>query len=335
MNQYQYNDDQYSYNQNSYSQYQYNYDGRFCDPFGKTLGMLISPAGHTGLNNLKFTTTPCQPGLSIFEFTPDQSLFLEEQVRETGMYMLSFCLGAGIEWSNPEERGRAYSLERNESYIMRGTAKKCVSQYEGGQYYLGVGISFHPASLQGVAECLDCEKAVNDLGEISGRGKSYTITPHVAAILSQMLDSKVCDGLKVIYYQGKILELIAVYLDEMVCRQRDEVPDIAISKEDMFALRQAKDILDKTFVDPLTLTQLSRKVYLNEYKLKTGFKKCFGQTVYSYVLDKRMELALVLLEQRRYKIGDIAGLVGYANTSHFIAAFHKKYGFTPGEYARK
>ncbi len=330
MNQNQYNDDQYNNNQ-----YQYNHDGRFCDPFGKTMGRLTSPAGHTGLNNLRFTTTSCQPGLCVFEFTPDQSLFLEERMRKTGMYMLSFCLGAGIEWSFSKEKEAVYSLERNESCIMWGTAEQCVSRYVGGQQYLGVGISFHPGSLQGVAEYLHCEKAVNHLGEVSGRGKSYTIAPHVAGILSQLLDSKVCDGLKGIYYQGKILELIAVYLDEMVCQQRDELPDIAMSKEDMLALRQARNILDKTFVDPLTLTQLSRKVFLNEYKLKTGFKKCFGQTVYSYVLDKRMELALVLLEQRRYKISDIAGLVGYANTSHFIAAFHKKYGFTPGEYARK
>ena len=46
----------------------------------------------------------------------------------------------------------------------------------------------------------------------------------------------------------------------------DPVP--ALSKDDLAALDHVKNILDKTFVHPLTLLQLSRKVYLNEYKLK-------------------------------------------------------------------
>jgi AraC-like DNA-binding protein len=47
-----------------------------------------------------------------------------------------------------------------------------------------------------------------------------------------------------------------------------------------------------------------------------------------------MELARILIEQRRFKISDIAGMVGYANTSHFIAAFNKKYGATPGKFVQ-
>lgn len=67
-------------------------------------------------------------------------------------------------------------------------------------------------------------------------------------------------------------------------------------------------------------------------KLKTGFKQCYGQTVYNYIIGKRMELARTLLDQRRFKVSDVAGLVGYTNTSHFITAFSKKYGVTPGEF---
>ena len=51
-------------------------------------------------------------------------------------------------------------------------------------------------------------------------------------------------------------------------------------------------------------------------------------------LKKRMELARILLEQRRFKVGDVSGMVGYANTGHFISAFSKKYGVTPGEILR-
>ncbi len=47
-----------------------------------------------------------------------------------------------------------------------------------------------------------------------------------------------------------------------------------------------------------------------------------------------MELARLLLEQGKFKVKDIASMVGYANTSHFIESFQKKFGTTPGVYLR-
>jgi len=48
-----------------------------------------------------------------------------------------------------------------------------------------------------------------------------------------------------------------------------------------------------------------------------------------------MEYARILLEKKQYRVSDVAGMVGYANTSHFIAAFAKKYNTTPGEFKKQ
>lgn len=42
-----------------------------------------------------------------------------------------------------------------------------------------------------------------------------------------------------------------------------------------------------------------------------------------------------LLESGRYKAKDVAWMVGYTNVSHFIDAFRKHYGLTPGECLRE
>ena len=78
---------------------------------------------------------------------------------------------------------------------------------------------------------------------------------------------------------------------------------------------------------------LSKRVCLNEFKLKKGFKELFGVPVYTYVLDKRLELARDLLEKKLY-VSDVANLVGYGNMSHFAAAFRKKYGVNPSDYIK-
>lgn len=273
-------------------------------------------------------------GITMFKFTPQETLTIEEEMVRTNGCTMSFCLSGGMEFSFASLRKEPLSIECNESCIIAAGTGRCVSTYEKGRRYHAMGISFDPSSLQGVSRCLECENAVNANGATAKELKRYAIAPRVKGILMEIVNCSVCGSLKDIYMEAKVLELIAVYLNEMVCQKRQGTTDISLSREDMAALSRAKDILDRTYVNPLTLLQLSRKVYLNEYKLKSGFKRCYGQTIYGYIMEKRMELAQVLLEQRRFKVSDVAGMVGYENTSHFITAFQKKYGVTPGKYAK-
>lgn len=273
-------------------------------------------------------------GITAFQYTPLETVTIEEKTAKTNRCTMSFCLCGGMDFTFAGRKEKRLSVECNESCIMAAGPEDCISTYEKGRQYHAIGISFDPSALQGVAQCLECERAVNT-GSSTGRElKRYAIAPKVRGILMELVNCDVCGGLKDIYMEAKILELIAVYLNEMVCEKRKGTGDIPLSGEDMAALLRAREILNKTYVNPFTLSQLSRKVYLNEYKLKSGFKQCYGTTVYGYIMEKRMELARVLLEQNRFKISDIAGMVGYENTSHFITAFQKKYGVTPGKYKK-
>ena len=134
--------------------------------------------------------------------------------------------------------------------------------------------------------------------------------------------------------EGKLLELVAVYLNETVYQTAKIPPSLPLSSDDMKSLYKAKEILDESLAQPLPLSRLANRVCLNEYKLKKGFKELFGVPVYTYVLDQRLELARLLLEEKKLRVSDVAGLVGYGNMSHFAAAFRKKYGINPGDYLK-
>jgi AraC-like DNA-binding protein len=45
-----------------------------------------------------------------------------------------------------------------------------------------------------------------------------------------------------------------------------------------------------------------------------------------------MELARKLLESGDYNVTEVGLKIGYSTSSHFIAAFKKKYGVTPKKY---
>ena len=52
------------------------------------------------------------------------------------------------------------------------------------------------------------------------------------------------------------------------------------------------------------------------------------------LLDCRLVKAEQLISENRYKIYEVAEMVGYHDLSYFIRVFKKKYGVTPNVYRR-
>ena len=84
--------------------------------------------------------------------------------------------------------------------------------------------------------------------------------------------------------------------------------------------------------EPPTLQDLADEVGVNIKKLKLGFKQVYGDTVYGFLFDYKMEYARKLLDQGNYNVTEVGLKIGYSSASHFIAAFKKKYGTTPKKY---
>lgn len=95
------------------------------------------------------------------------------------------------------------------------------------------------------------------------------------------------------------------------------------------AVQEVKQILECEFKNAHTITSLSRRVQLNECYLKSAFRKTTGYTIAEYLRKERMMHARHLIETHRSSVLDAALSVGYANPSHFAAAFRAVYGVLP------
>ena len=139
-----------------------------------------------------------------------------------------------------------------------------------------------------------------------------------------------------LFLEGKCNELLALFLGPADSGALSAGPgSAALSAEDRRRLSRAKDILESNLASPPTLKTLSRSCGLNENKFKRGFKDMFGASVGSHVRRERMRLALGLLAGSDRSVSHVANCVGYASPSHFIEAFRREFGDTPGRLRRQ
>ncbi|USG66114.1 AraC family transcriptional regulator [Brevibacillus ruminantium] len=102
-----------------------------------------------------------------------------------------------------------------------------------------------------------------------------------------------------------------------------------LSKGDIQKLHRAKQILESCMTDPPSLLALAKMVGLNDFKLKTGFKACFGMTVFEYLRHVRLDHAMMLLREQTANVTEAAMIVGYSNVSAFSEQFIRKFGIRP------
>jgi len=157
------------------------------------------------------------------------------------------------------------------------------------------------------------------------------ITPSIAIVLNQIMNFYLNPSVQKIYYKAKVYELLSLIFNTNENEVGDNCPFRA-DEDFVIRIKQAKDILISNMIEPPTLQELSDKVGLNLKKLKQGFKQIYGETVYGFLFDYKMDYARKLLDSGSFNVNEVGAKIGYSTASHFIAAFKKKYRTTPKKY---
>ncbi|MDE0535430.1 helix-turn-helix transcriptional regulator [Tenacibaculum sp. L6] len=157
------------------------------------------------------------------------------------------------------------------------------------------------------------------------------INPNVLFVLQQILTAQNQSSMRDLYIKGKTYELLSLHFDSGENTSEEYCPFL-IDDREVLKIRKAKDIIISRMSEPPSLQDLANEVGLNLKKLKEGFKQIYGDTVYSFLFDYKMDHARKLLESNQYNVNEVGLHVGYSTSSHFIAAFKKKFGTTPKQY---
>ncbi|SUJ28293.1 Bacillibactin transport regulator [Sphingobacterium spiritivorum] len=145
------------------------------------------------------------------------------------------------------------------------------------------------------------------------------------------------DGVSRFYFiKSKILYLLSILFK--IGEYETVTPESAIviwRKEEIHILQKVEEFIVRNSEQFFTITFLSRKFAINEFKLKKGFKQLYGKGIFEYANSVRMEKARHLIEQQDYSLKEIAYQIGYATPSSFSVAFKNEYGMSPALFRKQ
>lgn len=153
------------------------------------------------------------------------------------------------------------------------------------------------------------------------------ISAEMYRVIRELLHCTRTGIFKRFFLESKVLELLMLQIEQF---QETRLPEL--QQQDREKVYYVKSILEEDCGGSFSLETLARRSGLNEFKLKKGFRKIFGTTVFGYLRDLRLEEARAQLLSGEKTIQEIADTCGYRSTQYFTTAFRKKYGITPGKY---
>ncbi|WP_162946181.1 helix-turn-helix transcriptional regulator [Chitinophaga barathri] len=156
------------------------------------------------------------------------------------------------------------------------------------------------------------------------------LTPRMLAIILEIEQGCYHGGLMNLFLQSKMLELLALQCGQLEAANKGEVRPEGLSAADMNKVRDARELLLRDLQNPPTLSMLARQAGLNEFKLKKGFKKMFGASVFGYLKSYRLETARELIRGGGKTVTEVAYETGYSTLQYFSNEFRKKFGVSPG-----
>ena len=161
--------------------------------------------------------------------------------------------------------------------------------------------------------------------------KDAGISPSMAIVLNQLMNYNLHPSVKSLYFIGKAYELLSLYFNRPVDADTEQCPFL-IDEDNVSKIKNAKKIIISRMAEPPTMQELADEIQLPLNRLKEGFKQIYGDSVFSFLFDYKMEIARQLLATGSHNVNEVGLKVGYSTSSHFIASFKKKFGTTPKKY---
>ena len=95
-----------------------------------------------------------------------------------------------------------------------------------------------------------------------------------------------------------------------------------------------REFIYSNFYKKLSLDILSRKALMSKFHFQRLFQRAFDQSPNDLLHQLRLEKALLLMQEKRMKVSQVARMVGYPSHSAFSIQFKKRFGCAPSQYCK-
>jgi len=197
---------------------------------------------------------------------------------------------------------------------------------EGGIVSEMYSMAMEDATLRSLLGEQEMTDLLKNLGLGAGRVTEVRSMPiHMSFSLREAMSSRFTGTSRRLFSQSRLLEYLANLYSSIV---HDE--NLGTEKPHVAKIRELRDHL-LTFEGKIpNLNHLSAEFNLPARRLNAEFMREYGQSIFSFVTDHRLQQAHAAITQSPIAMKVLAARLGYSHVNHFISAFRKKFGYAPG-----
>lgn len=208
-----------------------------------------------------------------------------------------------------------------------GDGRPMSALHRGGAHLRGLNLSLRRPQDVG-------DEALAELIEARLRGHGsalscWALPAHLLAGIEDMLSGRWQGTLQHLLCQGLSLQLLSHGLASF---DSLPAPSSGLCPRDRLMLERVREHLHQQPGDEHDLTELARLACMSSSSLRSKFRALYGETVFGYLRNRRLDQARQLLEQG-WQIQQAAHHVGYRHASNFATAFRQRFGHAPRETA--
>lgn len=134
------------------------------------------------------------------------------------------------------------------------------------------------------------------------------------------------------YYRIKVLEIL-LFLSA-INPEQEKIENRYFNKDLVARVKEAHAYITGHLEEKVTIDDLAERFGVADTNLKKCFKEVYGNSIYAYLKEYRIQKAAEYLREKDYEISRIAGMVGYDNASKFSSSFKSIMGINPSEYRK-
>lgn len=94
-------------------------------------------------------------------------------------------------------------------------------------------------------------------------------------------------------------------------------------------------IIETSFSEKINIQELANRLYLNRSYMSELFSKDTGMSIKSYLTEKRMQWAALMLQEPERSVKNIVASCGFDDSLYFSRAFSKYFGVSPQQYRKQ
>jgi len=318
-------------------------DGKFTD-------FLQNPNGHQCIGNMEtirslpedlgqgeFYNLTCHQGLS---FCLNRCRFERDYHAKitcpSPVVTFAFCMSGRVS-TRSCCRNSSMEMSAGDAFAYYFNDTRLEQWIQGGKTVRALAVHFSPETLIRLTSPFNSQNsgAEESLEKALKMGEFYLsrpMTPRMTCLLKDVITCPHKGSFKKLFLESRILELTACHLEQAFLQDRPNGSARPLSREDRSRITHARDILVSHLQFPPSLNALAHDIGMSHARLTRGFKKLYGCTVFEYLRNERLNYGRTLLEGNRLSITEVAFEAGFSSSSHFTAAFQRRYEVSPSDY---